>query len=265
MLRARVSAASGEPELILAALPDPKHNRGILLDIEGTTTPVDFVYGMLFSFARARVESFIRQNLSRDDVRDDLKALRKEYASETAQTPDLPPWRDDSVDAQVASAVAYLHWLMDRDRKSTALKSLQGKIWEVGYRSGELRGQVYPDVSLAFARWRRQKRVIGIFSSGSVLAQKLLFAHSTAGDLTPFLGTYFDTTTGPKQEEESYRRIAKALRFAPGEILFLSDVVAELDAARRAGLETLLCARPGTAQPAAGTHTIVQTFDELFP
>ncbi len=113
----------------------------------------------------------------------------------------------------------YALWLMERDRKSTPLKSLQGKIWEAGYLSGELRGKLYPDVAPAFRRWRAQGRRMAIFSSGSVLAQKLLFAHSPAGDLASFISAYFDTTTGPKQDAESYGRIAAALGFPPAEML----------------------------------------------
>ena len=153
---------------------------------------------------------------------------------------------------------------MDRDRKSTGLKSLQGKIWEAGYRSGELRGEVYEDVPRAFARWKEQQRIIAIFSSGSVLAQRLLFAHSTAGDLTGYLQAYFDTTTGAKQEAESHRRIAEALQSQPPEILFLSDVVAELDAARLAGMQTALCVRAELSPP-AGAHPVIHAFDEVFP
>ena len=249
----------------MAALPDAARIRAILLDIEGTTTPVDFVYGVLFPFARAHVEEFLRRHHADDDVQQDLGALRRQRAAEAQAAADLMPWQDETSEARVKSAAAYIYWLMDRDRKFSALKSLQGKIWEAGYRSGELRGQVYADVAPALARWPRQKRAIAIFSSGSVLAQKLLFAHSSAGDLTPFIGAYFDTAMGPKQDEQSYRRIAAALALAPGEIVFLSDVVAELDAARGARLETLLCVRPGAAEPAGATHPIVHTFDEVFP
>ncbi len=249
----------------MAALPDAARIRAILLDIEGTTTPANFVHGVLFPFARARVEEFLRLHQADAGVQQDLDALRRQRAAEAEAIVDLTPWQDDSSEAQVKSAVAYIHWLMDRDRKFSALKSLQGRIWEAGYRSGELRGQVYPDVAPAFARWRQQKRAIAIFSSGSVLAQKLLFAHSSAGDLTPFIDAYFDTATGPKQEEQSYRRIAAALALAPGEIVFLSDVTAELDSGRRAGLETLLCVRSGTAEPAGASHPIIRTFDEVFP
>ena len=125
---------------------------------------------------------------------------------------------------------------MDRDRKSTALKSLQGRIWEAGYVSGELRSHLYPDVRPALERCRAQGRKIAIFSSGSVLAQRLLFAHTPDGDLTPLIDGFFDTTTGPKREPESYGRIAAALSVPPAAVLFVSDVAAELDAARAAGL-----------------------------
>lgn len=236
--------------------------RAILLDIEGVTTPVDFVYQTLFPFARRHVKEFLDAHSTDEAVNADIARLREEHAAEAGDQP--PAWRDDSLEAQLASAVAYVHWLMDRDRKSTGLKSLQGKIWEAGYRSGELRGEVYEDVSRAFARWKEQRRIIAIFSSGSVLAQQLLFAHSTAGDLTGFIQAYFDTTTGAKREAESYRRIAASLQSQPSEVLFLSDVVAELDAARLAGMQTALCVRHEPSPP-SGAHSVICTFDEVFP
>src|SRR5262249_36184556 len=155
------------------------------------------------------------------------------------------------------SAVVYLHWLIDIDRKSTPLKSLQGLIWQAGYASGELRSEIFDDVPPAFARWREQGTAIGIFSSGSVLAQKLLFAHTRAGDLTPFMQAYFDTNTGAKKEAESYRRIAAELRRPPREILFLSDVTAELDAAQTAEMQTALSVRPGNAAQPASKHPVI--------
>ncbi len=246
-----------------ADLPEPV--RAILLDIEGTTTPIDFVYGTLFPFARARIGDFVQRHSDRADVREDIQTLRVEYLREDSQAPCLPAWRGGSADVEAESAVNYALWLMESDRKSTALKSLQGKIWEAGYLSGELRGQLYPDVAPAFRRWRVQGRTIAIFSSGSVLAQKLLFAHSPAGDLASFISAYFDTTTGPKQDAQSYGRIALALRFPPAEMLFLSDVVAELDAARRPGIHTALCVRSGTGVPANVPHSVIRTFNEVFP
>lgn len=208
---------------------------------------------MLFPYARARVRGFLEEHAADPDVRADVARLREEYAAEAPNQLGLPPW----------SVVEYVYWLMDRDRKSTGLKSLQGRIWEAGYRAGDFRGPVYPDVPAALARWRGQGRDIAIFSSGSVPAQQCLFASSTAGDLTPFIRAYFDTTTGPKTEARSYERIAAALERSPSEILFLSDVSAELDAARIAGMRTALCARTGEEAASAGGHSIVRTFDEV--
>jgi enolase-phosphatase E1 len=150
---------------------------------------------------------------------------------------------------------------MDRDRKSTALKSLQGRIWESGYRSGALRSHLYADVRPALERWRSEGKRVAIFSSGSVLAQRLLFAHTPEGDLTPMIDAFFDTTTGPKREAESYRRIAAALGMPPVGVLFVSDVAAELDAARAAGLKTALCVREGEAPPPG--HPVVRELGEL--
>lgn len=249
----------------MAAPLFPERIRALLLDIEGTTTPVDFVFGALFPFARARVDDFLSRHYTEDEVASALEALRRQREADAQQFPDLPPWRQDSPAALIPSAAAYVQWLIDRDRKFTPLKFLQGRIWESGYRSGELRGQVYPDVAPAFRRWRAQGRTIAIFSSGSVLAQKLLFAHSTAGDLSPYIEFYFDTTTGPKQDEQSYRQIAAALKLPPADVLFLSDVLAELDAARSTGMHTTLCVRPGSPKPSRPTHPVISSFDEILP
>jgi enolase-phosphatase E1 len=233
--------------------------RGILLDIEGTTTPLAFVTDVLFPYARANVREFLERRGRDPHVQSDVALLRTEHEADVraraAAAP--PPWQDD-----VESAVAYVHALMDQDRKSTALKALQGRIWEEGFRSGALRGEVYPDVPPALERWRRQGSVLAIFSSGSVLAQKLLFGSTGAGDLTSSFDGFFDTTTGPKREPESYRRIATALSLEPSALTFVSDVVEELDAARAARLATVLCVR-GAAPADTGGHPVVTTFDEL--
>jgi enolase-phosphatase E1 len=152
---------------------------------------------------------------------------------------------------------------MDRDRKSPALKELQGRIWEAGYLAGELVGDVFPDVPGAFARWQAAGIAVGIFSSGSVLAQRLLFSHSSAGDLSPLLQWYFDTLVGKKQAATSYARIAEAVGESPAQILFVSDLVSELDAARAAGMQTRLSDRPGNAPQPAHDHQVVRSFDDI--
>jgi enolase-phosphatase E1 len=232
----------------------------VVLDIEGTTTPVEFVHAVLFPYARARVRSFLASHAAEESVRADLERLRQEHAAEVAPGP--PPWPDQPAAARLEGAVAYVHWLMDRDRKSTGLKALQGRIWEAGYLSGELKGQVYEDVPSALARLTAGGRRLAIFSSGSVLAQRLLFRHSTAGDLSGFIHAYFDTTTGPKQDAASYTRIARELERPASEVLFVTDTPGEADAARAAGLRTAVCVRRGRPEP--GPHPIIRSFSELF-
>jgi len=228
----------------------------ILLDIEGTTTPVEFVTEVLFPYARQRIETFLREHSSDPSVRADIEALKQDHAQDVEQGLSPPP---------IAEVTRYVHWLMDRDRKSTSLKALQGKIWEAGYRAGELRGEVYDDVPRAIERWRWQNREIAIFSSGSVLAQKLLFSSTQAGDLTRFICGYFDTTTGPKREPESYRRIAQAVGAEPSVMLFISDTVPEANAARSAGIDTLLCVRGARSPSEPHGHAAIRSFDEVFP
>ncbi len=229
--------------------------RAILLDIEGTTTPIAFVHDVLFSYARDHVREFLANNFEVDEVRADVALLREEHARDVSEGHNPP----DSLDA-------YVERLIAQDRKSTGLKSLQGKIWRQGYRDGSLKSHVFADVAAAFERWHAAGLSINIFSSGSVLAQQLLFAHTEAGDLTRFIDNYFDTNVGKKGEAESYRRIASALEVTSKEILFISDVVTELDAASEAGMKTLLSLRPGNPpQPAAERYRSIRAFDEVEP
>jgi enolase-phosphatase E1 len=232
--------------------------RSLLLDVEGTTTPISFVAETLVPYARARLAGFLRERWNEEGVRRDIARLEAERRAERESG--APAWV--ASDAR-ASALAYLLWLTDRDRKSTALKSVQGEIWKDGYESGALVAPVYPDVPPALARWTAEARDVSIYSSGSVLAQRLLFAHTDAGDLTPFLRSFFDTTTGPKREARSYARIAESLGRAPRELLFVSDVVPELDAARGAGCATALVIRPGNARPGPSDQLSITTFDSL--
>lgn len=232
--------------------------RAILLDIEGTTTPIAFVHDVLFSYARAHVREFLTNNFETDEVRADIALLREEHAQDVSNKPRL-------LDSEIDSIVAYVEWLIAEDRKSTGLKSLQGKIWRQGYSEGSLKSQVFADVAPALRRGHAAGLSISIFSSGSVLAQQLLFAHTEVGDLTRFIDNYFDTNVGKKGEPDSYRRIAAALGLAPNEIMFISDVTTELDAASEAGMKTLLSIRPGNApQPAAERYQSIHTFDEFL-
>lgn len=229
-----------------------------LLDIEGTIAPISLVYDQLFPYARAHFEKFLRLHGSDAGVINDLKLLAEENGAETDSTApkfSTPEYWDE--------AIPYLNWLMDRDRKSTALKSLQGRIWKGGFERDELKGTLFEDVPPALERWSTAAHV-AIYSSGSVAAQMLLFQHSNFGDLTPLIAGYFDTRTGPKTERESYESIANAMDCEPGEIMFFSDVVRELDPAREAGCHTRLVMREGNAHVSdAHGHRRIKSFKVL--
>ena len=250
-------------ELNLAFPPNNSSILYFLLDIEGTTSSVDFVYKTLFPYASARVEAYLREHAAEAELQSLIEGLRAEYMREAQKDARLDVWRGGSAEDEVASAARYVRHLIELDRKVTPLKTLQGMIWEEGYRSGKLKGHVYEDVPRAFKRWKKDGKRIGIFSSGSVLAQKLLFGHSNAGDLTVYIDDYFDTTTGPKREAASYEAICRALRVPSKEIIFVSDVTAELDAARSAGMHTALMLRPGTGRANGSEHTRIENFDDI--
>jgi enolase-phosphatase E1 len=227
--------------------------RGILLDIEGTTTPIAFVHDVLFTYARDHVREFLLANVDNEEVRADIALLGDEHADDVNNNRNPPPLVAD-----------YVEWLIALDRKSTGLKSLQGKIWRQGYQDGNLKSQVFADVAPAFERWHQRGLSINIFSSGSVLAQKLLFAHTEAGDLTRFVDGYFDTNVGKKGEAESYRRIAEKMKLPAGEILFVSDVIDELNAAHDARMRVLLSIRPGNApQDNTNQYPEILSFDQI--
>jgi len=229
--------------------------KAILLDIEGTTTPIDFVHKILFPYSRERIPEFVRENF--DQLSKETRLLAIEHASETA-------YRSAFDENSPASVTEFLLFLVDNDRKSTPLKSIQGMIWRHGYESGEIRSQVFEDVPKAFERWTAAGKRIAIYSSGSILAQKDLFKHTDHGDLTPFISAYFDTTTGGKKEAGSYVKIAAELAMEVGKILFVSDVVAELEAAKAAGMDTALSIRNGNAPVDENhDHRAIRTFEEL--
>ena len=236
----------------------------ILLDIEGTTTPIDFVSQTLFPYASRKLEVFLREHMQEPEIRSLLGELRAQHRRDEQQGLQPPPWQAETEETQFNSTVDYLRWLIARDSKCTPLKALQGKIWQEGYARGELRGEDYEDVPRAFTRWRQQGREIAIYSSGSVLAQRLLFQTTKFGDLTQYISGFFDTQTGAKNEVASYRKIAVSLGRAPQKVLFLSDSEREVDAALSAGMRAALCVRdPQPPNPAS--FSLIHSFDELFP
>jgi enolase-phosphatase E1 len=264
------------------------------LDVEGTVAPISLVYEQLFPYARAHFAEFLKDNNTNPAVEADLVVLADENrveqksgieselksgcpifgaASSRLRWEDAIPSPTEPVILSEAhfsgaegpafrdAALAYLNWLMDHDRKSTALKSLQGRIWKAGFESGELKGTLFADVPSALSRWASQANV-AIYSSGSVEAQRLLFRYSTFGDLTSLIAAHFDTRTGPKHASASYAAIAGELHVEPEEVVFFSDVVRELDAAREAGCGTRLVVREGNAQVEdAHGHKVIDTFE----
>jgi len=203
--------------------------RAIVTDIEGTTSSLSFVKDELFPYAHARLARYVREHAGDAPVRAILADVAREAGREL----------DDE------EAIAQLLAWSDADRKVTPLKALQGLIWAEGYDDGTLKGHLYPDAVEALRRWHGRGLRLYVFSSGSVPAQKLLFGHTAWGDLTPLFSGYFDTRIGAKHEAESYARIAGEAGLAPGEILFASDIGAELDAARTAGMQTVQVVREG--------------------
>ena len=214
--------------------------RAILTDIEGTTSSISFVKDVLFPYARRALPGFVAEHRDDPEVRRWLDVVATEHGSIC----------DDAV------IVETLQGWIDQDRKHTALKALQGMVWKAGYRDADFTAHIYPDATPALRSWHDAGLPLYVYSSGSVPAQQLFFGHSDAGDLTPLVSGWFDTEVGGKREAASYTRIAREIGVEPADLLFLSDVVEELDAAREAGLQTVLVDRlEDYLQPREGDAT----------
>lgn len=237
----------------------PFAGRGILLDVEGTTSSVRYVYDVLFPFAADRVSSYLAEHWGEPD----LEAACEQIARD-AGAASLRAWSGGEREAAQRAVLAEVRRLIKSDSKATGLKALQGILWKEGFESGALRAHVYPDVPPALEQWRRRGLDVRIFSSGSVQAQKLFFRHTQAGDLLGLLRGHYDTSTGPKRDPDSYRAIAADMNLEADEILFASDVAEELDAARSGGMRTVLLERPGNAPaPPAHGHPVIGSFEEV--
>ena len=212
--------------------------RAIVTDIEGTTSSIAFVADVLFPYAKAHLRDFVE-----------------------AHPQEVAPLLDEVRAAEPGDPVDVLLRWIDEDRKATPLKTLQGLIWAEGYADGILSGHIYSDAAEALGRWHTYGLQLYVYSSGSIAAQKLIFGHSDFGDLTPLFSGYFDTGVGGKKEAGAYRAIAQAIGVAPGEILFLSDIAAELQAAREAGFAVTLLAREGA--PADTSFPVATSFDSI--
>ncbi len=241
--------------------------RGILLDIEGTTSSVSFVYDVMFPYVRKHLTFEVFANWLEPEYIEAFHAIATDAGHDS-----LDAWlktqsltRDNPLRAAEVVCQEVTR-LMDADVKATGLKQLQGLIWKSGFESGELQAHVYADVAPALAAWKAAGQDVRIYSSGSVQAQLLFFGHTIAGNLLPHFSGHYDTTIGGKKESDSYHKIAKAYALAPNEILFLSDIVAELDAARAAGVQTALVVREGNAagQTSSGEpHPQIENFAQV--
>jgi len=241
--------------------------RCALLDIEGTVADVRFVYDVMFPFVRNNLQDFLHSNWNAPAIQSSLSLL----AIDAGFGPDQIPWKahhgladKQASQEQIAGVVQTVCKLMDKDSKTTGLKSLQGLVWESGFRSGKLQAEVFGDVVPALERWKKAGVDLRIYSSGSILAQKLFFAHTKSGDLTRFFSGHYDTTIGSKKEPDSYSKIAEALGLSPTQIVFFTDVIGEIEAANKAHMQVVACMRPNnTPLPKEFHGPAIHSFDEV--
>ncbi|MCP9885033.1 acireductone synthase [Synechococcus sp. ATX 2A4] len=238
----------------------------IILDIEGTTCPFAFVKETLFPYAADQLEGFLAAEASNPQVEQLLRAVEHAWEHEdNHEALELLANARFAANASTAQRLLpYLKWLIRCDKKLTPLKDLQGLIWERGYEAGHLCAPLFEDVPPALQRWERMGIQLGVYSSGSIKAQQLLYAHSIAGNLQPLFTSWFDTRIGTKQDASSYTAIAFQLKAKPKDILFISDVIAELHAASAAGMHPLLSDRPGNPSREAGTYPVARSFAAVY-
>jgi enolase-phosphatase E1 len=220
--------------------------KAVVTDIEGTTSSLSFVKDVLFPYSRQRMGEFIRQHGADPKVRELVNAVCETVGSALT---------DEQVITQLE------HWI-DEDKKITPLKALQGMIWEAGYRNGDFKGHIYEDAVHNLRKWRERGLDLYVFSSGSVYAQKLLFGHTEFGDLTSLFSGYFDTNVGSKSDVSAYKKITETIGFQAQEILFLSDIEQELDAAQQAGMQVVQLVRDSAIEKRAKYQTVA-SFDDI--
>jgi enolase-phosphatase E1 len=221
----------------------------VLMDIEGTTTSVSFVYDVLFPYFQKNIHLLAKLK--------NVKQVKRAF-DEVKEIIEREEGREIITEEEIIEVL--LEW-SKQDRKITPLKTVQGILWETAYKTGEIVGHVYPDVPSKLMDWKKMGLKLGVFSSGSIAAQRLLFGYSATGDLNRYFESNFDTTTGSKRDVETYKKIAKKVNFKPSQILFLSDVTEELEAAQKAGFKTIQLVREGTV---ASWSETVEDFHEIL-
>ncbi|XP_077593809.1 enolase-phosphatase E1 [Stigmatopora nigra] len=255
----------------MATVAIPARTTALLLDIEGTTTPITFVKDILFPYIREHLEDYLSAHWEEDECKQDVHLLKKQLEEDMRQNRACPIHAVDQTvhtdeEKAIREVVDDVLWQMAADRKSMALKRLQGHMWRVAYTSGTINGELYEDVTPSIRRWRGHGLKVFIYSSGSVEAQKLLFSHSVEGDVLDLFDGHFDTAVGAKVDAKSYERIAERIGCPAEEITFLTDVTREAKAAEDAGVNVVVVVRPGnmelTEEEAAHYH-IITSFGQL--
>ena len=241
--------------------PQPQH---LLLDIEGTTCPVSFVSEVLFPFAKQELSYYIKQYWNDNTHNKPIQEAKKEFLDDqSTESMRIKKQLSQGEIQDIDGLIQYLKHLISIDKKSTALKDLQGKIWEYGYNNGELKSVLFPETAECLRQWHEQGLTLSVYSSGSIHAQKLLYRHSTEGNLESLFSHWFDTHTGPKKSTESYTKITQHLNSSPNSIWFVSDNGVECDAARAAGMHTLFSLRNGNPDRDPKHHKIIESLREV--
>ena len=233
----------------------------IILDIEGTTCPVDYVTGVLFPYASKAAGAYLENMRGNHEIHELVAEILKAWENDPAR--EAKELRANRAEDPIEAAEPYLQWLIKNDRKLTPLKTLQGKIWDEGYKRGDLVAPIFDDVAPTLRAWNKQSITISSYSSGSIQAQKLLYQYSTDGDLRPLFSHWFDTTTGNKKEATSYANICAAMDREPCEVLFVSDVTEELVAAQKIGMKTRFSKRKGNPEQSSGPFQSIEALSEI--
>ncbi|XP_051820701.1 enolase-phosphatase E1 isoform X3 [Antechinus flavipes] len=268
-LRCRCRSRWGGAMVVLSVPPEVTV---ILLDIEGTTTPIAFVKDTLFSYIRENVKDYLHTHWGEEECQQDVSLLIKQAEEDSHLDGAVPiPVRSehgvDDTEQIIQAVVDNVYWQMSLDRKTPALKQLQGHIWRAAFAAGTVKAEFFEDVVPAIRKWKQAGMKVYIYSSGSVEAQKLLFGYSTEGDILELFDGHFDTKIGHKIESESYRRIATSIGCSPNNILFLTDVTREANAAEEADVHVAVVVRPGNAgltDDEKSYFNLITSFNELF-
>jgi len=236
----------------------------LLLDIEGTTCPANYVSETLFPYALKHLSNFVAENMQNDDVQNILKIAQHEWKNDCSEASiKLKETHSPTEDNSPEGVIQYLLHLIRTDQKSTSLKDLQGKIWLEGYQHSDLKAEIFPETAECFRGWTQDNILISSYSSGSIQAQKLLYKYTDYGDLSPIIHQWFDTHTGSKKRAQSYSKISQQLKTSPQNVLFVSDSSEECDAASESGMSTLFSLRASNPNQNSNGHRVIRSLHDI--